>query len=267
MSSMNSYSRGPDFENHRSGSLKTLNGSASTASLTKRLRENALTLHNKEYSDKHNTSLSRQQSSTIETKPEDLAFKVILPRPVPGVLISAPKECKVVRELSPGEKHKVKLNERRERLKAKKNNQALARSLLGKGLINGKEREYDRLVYKGLDKMMHPEAQNGGMLDLSRQEFLVNNTFSFDKSTRLNHPSHSPENATLATLATSTIGTAAGGDSQERKIKMTRQQKMLQNVKSKFMDASKFHSQRLLSNEPNLKQFVIKKRERNQELD
>lgn len=66
------------------------------------------------------------------------------------MLMTAPKECKVVRELSPHERHLIKLNERRERVKAKQNHLSFTRSLLGKGLVNGKQREYDRAVYHGL---------------------------------------------------------------------------------------------------------------------
>ena len=52
--SMNSYSRGLGFENYRSGSLSSLNSSVprSTSNLTRKLRENAATIHRKEQSEK-----------------------------------------------------------------------------------------------------------------------------------------------------------------------------------------------------------------------
>lgn len=60
---MNSYSRGPEFENQRSGSLKTLNGSGSTANLTRKLKESATILYNKEHFSKH--TLTRDPSGDL----------------------------------------------------------------------------------------------------------------------------------------------------------------------------------------------------------
>ena len=45
-----------------------------------------------------------------------------------------PKECKVVRELSPKEKHLIKLHEKRQRLKALKSKKKLTQTIL-----NGKD--------------------------------------------------------------------------------------------------------------------------------
>lgn len=49
----------------------------------------------------------------------DFKFTVILPKPQKhALLIMPPQECKVVRQLSPHEKHRIKLLEKRERLQA-----------------------------------------------------------------------------------------------------------------------------------------------------
>ena len=44
-------------------------------------------------------------------------FRVILPIPQKYALIMPPRECKVVKDLLPNEKHLLKLYEKRERLK------------------------------------------------------------------------------------------------------------------------------------------------------
>lgn len=65
--------------------------------------------------------------------------------------------------------------------------------------------------------MVHPEALDGGQLDLTKQEFLVSSNFSIDKSNRLNQ-SISPKTV-IATA--STLNNEYGGE-DTGKVKMTR---------------------------------------------
>ena len=94
-----------------------------------------------------------------------------------------PKECKIVRELDPKEKHLLKLHEKRERLKAIKNKTQLNSVL--KDRSEADISKVDQFVFTDLDKVIRPEAVSG-QLDLSRNEFHVNDDFSVERSRRLN---------------------------------------------------------------------------------
>jgi len=90
--------------------------------LTRKLRENAALLHRKEQRDKSWANSSQTDEASSKYKPDDFTLKVILPKPhMHALLIMPPEECKIVRELSPHEKHLIKLHEKRERIKAIKN--------------------------------------------------------------------------------------------------------------------------------------------------
>ena len=88
--------------------------------------------HRKEQSQKRMTI---SQAEEHKSGRPDLKFTVILPKPQKhALLIMPPQEAKVVRQLSPREKHMIKLYEKRERLKAIKNKQALSKSLVRAGV-------------------------------------------------------------------------------------------------------------------------------------
>ena len=121
-----------------------------------------------------------------------------------------PQECKVVRELSPHEKHMIKLFERREKLKAAKEHKLQQHgksdatghtSLLeakkrSQAIVVPKLNEIDQLIYTELDNVVHPEA-SGGQLDLSRNQFIVNDKFSIQKAKNLMKPATSEVVKTL----------------------------------------------------------------------
>lgn len=118
-----------------------------------------------------------------------------------------PRECKVVKDLLPNEKHLLKLYEKRERLKQIKESRKLSHqaqlapdsahsqslSVLDppKASYNKKQfplleldQEVEQLVFNQLDKVIRPEA-SGGQLDLSKNEFRVNDKFSIQKAKQL----------------------------------------------------------------------------------
>ena len=105
-----------------------------------------------------------------------------------------PKECKIVREFSPHEKHLLNIYEKKERLRAMKAKQEISKSARPNYSDAGKTKHsiYERvehLLDTRLDKLIRPEASNQGHLDLNKNELHVQNNFSVVKARQLNKDS------------------------------------------------------------------------------
>ena len=152
------------------------------------------------------------------------------------------------------------------------------------------DQEVEQLVFNQLDKVIRPEA-SGGQLDLSKNEFRVNDKFSIQKAKQL----HQSRNANAKFHAKSAYSDLSndvyddGGkasksrqnnnlsiqsqehahsfrsESKKYEGKISHQQKLLKQVSSKFLDATKYHSKRLLDKEPSLNSIVYDSRRESNE--
>lgn len=180
-------------------------------------------------------------------QPPDFKFTVVLSAPKKHpLLIMPPKVNKVVREFSPHEKHLLNIYEKRERLRSIKEGKGLAQSARHSALDDSKrsiDQKVERMLNTQLDKVIQPEAASHSQLDLNTNRLQVKNNFSVERTKLLNRQNQQ-----------------AASQEELKPASPSKQQKRLrQVVSSKFLDASKFHSQRLLDAEPSLKSIVYDK--------
>ena len=133
---------------------------------------------------------AEQSKNKLTEQPPDFKFTVVLPAPkTHALMMMPPKECKVVREFSPREKHLLDIYEKKERLKALKGRQELSMTARNSKVEIKKhtiDEKVEQLLDTQLDKLIRPEAANQGQLDLNKNELHVKNNFSVERAKQLN---------------------------------------------------------------------------------